>query len=409
MRKRLRLLVLLPLLLAAGCGDLFGPAPGPRPAIQLDEQLVHAYTQFGIDLFGRLAAEAPDENLFLSPTSAAFALAMTYNGAAAATRDAMANALGIDRMDLEQANRANRQWLETLRETGDPRVELALANSIWAKQGFPFHASFLDRNREFYDAEVTELPFNDAAVTRINSWVKQNTRGKINRILDEITADDVMFLINALYFKGAWRYRFDEAQTRIEDFTRPDGSRVRVPLMNQRADLPYLREDRFQLVSLPYGNGRFSMVLVLPDHGRTLSDFRARLTPAAWEGWLGQLKQQEVGVLLPRFKIEWEKSLNDVLSDMGMEIAFTGGLADFTEMSPAGRRLYISLVQQRTFIEVNEEGTEAAAVTAVGVTAICAGCGPQYPILRFDRPFFFAIQDHATGTLLFLGQVVDPS
>ncbi len=407
--RRLPLAVLLASLALAGCSDLFGPAPGPHPAIQLDEQLVHAYTKFGMDLFGQLTAKAPEKNIFISPTSVAFALAMTYNGAAGETREAMARTLGLSGMTLERANQANQQWLEALRETGDTRVELALANSIWTRQGFPFHASFMDRNREFYDAEVRQLPFDDAALATINGWVKQNTRGKIDKILDEISADDVMYLINALYFKGTWTYRFEKAQTRTEDFTRLDGSKVQVPLMNQRAELPYLRGDGFQLVSLPYGNGRFSMVLALPDHGRTLSDFYARLTPASWDGWMTQLKKQEVGVLLPRFKVEWEEKLNEPLKKMGMEIAFTGGLADFSEMSPAGKELYISFVKQRTFVEVNEEGTEAAAVTVVGISRVCAGCGPEYPILRFDRPFFFAIQDHATGTLLFLGQITDPS
>jgi serine protease inhibitor len=162
-------------------------------------------------------------------------------------------------------------------------------------------------------------------------------------------------------------------------------------------------------VALPYGNGRFSMVLTLPDHGRTLTDFFGVLTPERWEGWVRAMRREEVAVVLPRFRMEWEASLVKSLTALGMGTAFVAGQADFSEMSPAGRRLFISDVRQKSFVEVNEEGTEAAAVTVVEMARVCAGCGPSHPVLRFDRPFFFAIRDNATGTVLFLGQVMDPT
>jgi serine protease inhibitor len=398
----------VPLLLVAGCNDIVAPDPAPEfQRVQLDAEVVHAYTGFGFDLFAAVRGEAPRENLFLSPTSAAFALAMTYNGAAGETRQAMARTLGVAQLSRDQLNAANRQWLAALRDTQDPRVDLALANSIWARQGFPFRESFYERNRQYYDAEVRELPFDDAALRTINAWVDRSTRGKIDRILDQITGDDVMFLINALYFKGQWRYRFNEQETRPGPFTRPDGTRAEVPMMNQRAELPYLRADGFQMVSLPYGNGRFSMVLALPDHGRSLADFYAALTPGSWAQWNAAMRTREVGVVLPRFRMESDRQLRDALSGMGMEIAFDPVGADFSEMTPA--QVFIAFVRQKTFVEVNEEGTEAAAVTVVGMQRVCGGCGPEYPVLQFDRPFFFAIQDHATNTVLFLGQMMDPS
>jgi serine protease inhibitor len=408
MRPILRAAGCLPLLFAVGCNEITAPDPEQLgyQTVKLDDAVVHAYTDFGFNLFGALRDKAPDENLFMSPTSAAFALAMTYNGAAGETREAMARTLGLAGIGLERANLANREWLNALRDTQDPKVELALANSIWAKQGFPFHAAFYDRNREFYGAEVRELPFDDAALRTINGWVDRSTRGKIDRILDEISDDDVMFLINALYFKGQWKYRFDEKQTSDRPFTRPGGSQVSVPMMNQQAELEYLRDDGFQMVALPYGNGRFSMVLALPDHGRTLADFLGQATPERWDGWMQQMRKTEVGVVLPRFKLEWDEVLNQPLAKLGMGDAFQPLLADFSEMSPA--KLFIAFVRQKTFVEVNEEGTEAAAVTVVGMRVVCA-CGPEHPVLHFDRPFFFAIRDNATGTLLFLGQLTDPS
>jgi len=409
MTRLLRSTPLFLFLIATGCGNLLDPRPDARRdafrAVHLDSDISEAYTAFGINLFRALIEEEPAENLFISPTSAAFSLAMTFNGAAGETRDSMAVALGIAGVPLEQVNRANAQWLEALNDTQDPKVDLALANSIWSKQGYPFHTSFFDRTRQFYGAEVRELTFDDAALAQINDWAKRNTRGRIETILDEIDPDDVMFLINALYFKGQWKYRFDEQVTRQGSFTRLDGSRVEVPMMNQRAELPYFRGDDFGMVALPYGNGRFSMVLALPDPGVSLSRFHDSLSPESWNTWLSALQETEVGVVLPRFRMESDKKLNESLEQLGMGIAFDPLRADFREMG-AGR-LYIAFVRQKTFVEVDEEGTEAAAVTVTGVRLVCA-CGPEHPILEFNRPFFFAIQDNATGTILFMGQVTDP-
>jgi serine protease inhibitor len=405
MYRFLRLALYPPLLLAGACGEITGPRTHEFgwQAVELDSRVVHAYTAFGFDLFDQLVTAAPESNLFISPTSAAFALAMTYNGAGGGTRAGMAEALGIAGLAVEDVNRANREWLGSLRETGDPKVDLALANSIWAREGFPFHQAFYERNRQYYDAEVRELPFDAAALKAINDWVDRNTRGKIDRIIDDIPGDAVMYLINALYFKGQWRYRFDEVQTAAAPFTRPDGSRVQVPMMRQNVTVPYLRGDGFQAVSLPYGEGRFSMVLAVPDHGQDLDGFYTRLTPDAWAGWIAQMRETSVNVELPRFRVEWEKVLNEPLRAMGMVDAFDPAHADFSEMSPAP--LFVSMVKQKTFVEVNEEGTEAAAVTVVEMRVTSGGD----PYVRFDRPFFFAIQDNATGTLLFLGHIVDPS
>jgi serpin B len=393
----------LPVLALAGtfgCSDPAAPGDDPWRSIALDERIVHAYTDFGLKLFGRLAAEAPDSNLFLSSTSAAFALAMTYNGAAGETQASMARTLGIEGMSRDEVNRANREWLETLEKTGRG-VELSLANSLWIRQGYPMLADFLERNRGFYRAEVQELDFASPAAPRaINDWVSRSTRGKIDRIVDGIPGNVVMYLINALYFKGDWTYPFDRRLTQQAPFTLVDGTRKTVAMMSQRREFAVLRAEGFQAVSLPYGNGRFSMVLVLPDEGTGLTGFYAALDAGSWERWMRGFRDADVVVSLPRFKLEWEESLNETLKAMGMEIAF-GPEADFTAMSP--RDPWIDEVKQKTFLEVNEEGTVAAAVTSV---AMFESAPPE---LRFDRPFFLAIRDNATETLLFVGQVTDPS
>ncbi len=398
-RRIASFLLLLPIV---ACNEVVAPGQESWQSIQLDQRVVRAYTGFGMDLFGRLVTEAPDSNVFISPTSAAFALAMTYNGAVGETQAAMARVLGLDGLSLEEVNRANREWLAALENPGK-KVELSLANSLWIRQGYPVHAAFLDRNRSFYRAEVQELDFaNPAAVKSINDWVSKSTRGKIPQILDQIPGNVVLYLINALYFKGEWTHQFEKSRTQLAPFHLLDGTRKNVPMMRQEREFPYLEGDGFRMVSLPYGNGRFSMVLALPDESSDLASFSRTLTAERWEQWMSALAKKEVLVALPRFSLEWEKSLNATLKAMGMEITF-GPEADFSAMSP--RDPWIDEVKQKTILEVNEEGTVAAAVTSVAMVESAR----LIPELIFDRPFFLAIRDNATATLLFLGQVVDPS
>ncbi len=404
MRAPVRLIpVFLFLLAVTGCEDVFGPRDEAWQAIQLDERLVHAYTDFGLHLFGVLVEDAPESNLFVSPTSAAFSLAMTYNGAAGETAAQMARILGIEGMTLEEANRANQEWLNALANPGR-KVELSLANSIWIRQGFSVEPAFIDRNRTFYRAEVRQLDFNSpSAVRTINDWVSRNTRGKIPTIIEEIDPLDMLFLINALYFKADWTHQFDKRQTRSHPFRLSDGTFKDVMMMGQAKEFPYFRGNGFSVVSLPYGNGRFSMVLALPDHNSDLRRFYAKLNPASLEEWIEGMNGG-TRVALPRFTLEWEKTLNEMLKALGMEDAFDPARSDFSGINPDRDDLYVSEVKQKTYLKVDEEGTTAAAVTSTRITAVSA---PME--LIFDRPFFLAIRDNATGTLLFLGQVVDPS
>jgi serpin B len=263
----------------------------------------------------------------------------------------------------------------------------------------------VDANRTYFDAEVQALDFAVAprALGVMNGWASEHTQGRIERVLDELRPDDVMFLMNALYFKGAWRARFDPALTAPAPFTRDDGGQATVPMM-RRAGVTVRAgyADGAQAVELPYGNGAFAMTIVLPPPGTAVDAWVAALTPARWDALLGALHDETLDVYLPRFAIEYEDEWNDVLTALGMGVAFDPARADFTRIAASGG-LYVSLVKQNTFVAVDEEGTEAAAVTVVGIRETSAP-----PSFRADRPFVFAVRERLSGTLLFVGKVAAP-
>jgi len=388
-----------------GCQTNVDPAYA-KPADNVDLRLVRANTAFAFDLFHALKQEGAGENLFISPASVSLALAMTYNGADGETAAAMANVLGLQEMTLAEINTAFAD-LRTILENPDPKVQLAIANSLWARQGKEFYEDFLQRNRDYYDAEVATLDFDlpDAAET-INRWVEQQTNGKIKDLIEPpIHPLTVLFLINAIYFKADWADPFDPQQTREIPFNLPDGSSKQHPVMFREGEFQALVGDGFQAVSLPYGkNGRIGMYIFLPDHSLTLDSFYQNLTSAQWSAWLEQFRETEGYVGLPRFKFEYEASLNDVLKALGMEIAFAAGRADFSGMKQVPPQLFIAEVKHKTFIEVNEKGTEAAAATSVEIREESA---PAFNMV-IDRPFFFSIVDNKTGSILFMGSVTDP-
>jgi serpin B len=384
-----------------------------RPAGEINDSLVTANTAFGFKLFGELAQEYDGQNLFVSPPSVAIALAMTYNGAAGTTRDAMARTLELQGMDLDAVNSSYADLL-TILANPDSAVELSIANSLWARQGLPFKDDFLQRNQDFYHAEVAALDFGDPdAAPTINGWVSDKTRGKIREIVDDpINSETILFLINAIYFKGIWTYEFADSLTEDRPFTLLDGSVKQNPTMHQSGDYRYLRGDGFQAVSLPYGTRRLSMYVFLPEEGSSLSEFQRSLTAENWREWMAEFRTTEGDIALPRFRLEYEASLVTALRALGMGVAFDPFSADFSEMFPvsAAANVFISNVKHKTFVEVNEQGTEAAAVTSVevGVTAFEPGPPPQRFSMIVDRPFFFAIRDDRTGLTLFMGSIVEP-
>ncbi|MDT8324972.1 MAG: serpin family protein [Bacteroidota bacterium] len=391
------------LLLAACADDSTGPAaPTPMRALTAKEASINrANGSFAFDVFDRVAKTEGSGNVFLSPLSISMALGMTMNGAAGETRDGMRETLHLDAMSAYEINNA---WkgLRTLLLSADPAVALTIANSIWSRDGFAVEQAFIDSNRHYFDAEVRSLDFDDpGAADVINAWVRERTRDRIQGIVDApIPALTMMYLINAVYFKGQWKTQFDPAKTQDAPFAAAAGPQQTVPTMRREGVMRYLDNGELQMVDLPYGWDRFSMAVLLPDEGRDIAALRASLAePGTWTALQGSLIEREILLLLPRFRLEYEAQLDNVLAAMGMDEAFDPNVADFSGIN-AARELYISSVKHKTFVEVNEEGTEAAAVTSVEI-----GTVSMPPTMQVNRPFLFVIHERNTGAVLFVGQV----
>ena len=400
------------LLLCVGCDefrpDMFDKKEAKPEIGPVDGSVVTANTKLGFSLFNEIRKTEQDKNIFISPFSISVALAMTLNGAAGETKQAMTNTLQLHGLDSESINTGYAGLRQTLL-TSDPKVTLTIANSLWARQGFSFKPDFLQRNTQFFGAEISTLDFDNSSASKtINQWVDINTNGKIQKIVgDQIDPITVLFLINAIYFKGTWQKEFDPSKTREGPFHLANGDEKQVPMMRQQRWYPYYREENFQAISLAYGDGQMSMYIFLPDRESDLNIFLENLNAESWENWMSQFHEQDVSLVMPKFKLEYGKTLNDPLKALGMDVAFDPELADFSRMASLEfGNLYIEKVVHKTFVEVNEEGTEAAAATSVevGVKSV-----PPPPIsFSVDRPFFFAIRDNETKTVLFMGIVVEP-
>jgi serine protease inhibitor len=375
--------------------------------ITMNSRLLDANNRFGFTLFSAILKQDSTKNVFVSPASVAFALSMVYNGANGETQQAMAQAMNLQGMSLAELNNANAD-LRSLLNISDPQVQLAIANSLWARQGIPFKPDFLQRNRQYYGAQVKELDFGDPrSVGTINQWVSASTRGKIDKIIDRINPNDLLYLINAVYFKGNWTRQFEPQQTTQGSFFLANGQQKQHPLMTQSGEYRYTETDQFQAVSLPYGEGqRLSMIILLPKQSSSLAGLLKTLNAENWETWMSQLRSRPGAIQIPKFKLEYDVELTRVLSGMGMASAF-GRKADFSALSQAPAK--IDEVKHKTFVEVNEEGTEAAAVTSIGIRATSA-IRPQDPFkMVVNRPFFCAIRDNQTQTVLFMGAIANPS
>jgi serpin B len=281
----------------------------------------------------------------------------------------------------------------------DPGTQFSIANSIWYEQTFPFNASFLDESKQYFDARVQALDFRSpSAVTTINSWVSDQTNDRIPKILDSIRDDEVMFLVNAIYFKGIWQKQFDKSKTVDAAFHAADGTTQTVHMMARSPGVQSAFTTEFSAVDLPYGNSAFTMTVVLPNQNTDIDTFAESFDQAKWNSLVASLHDGESEVFLPRFRIEWQRGLNDDLRTLGMRLAFDN--ADFTRMSPLGNLLVITQVLQKTFVDVDEEGTEAAAATIVGV-----GITSAQAAFRADRPFMVVIRERFSGTILFIGKI----
>ena len=378
--------------------------------LSADQQLMLEESRdFSFDLLRSIAAEAEEgENVFISPLSVSLALAMTYNGAEGTTRDAMRQAMRLPDLSDEQINIAWQKLVKDLLAV-DKKIDIRIANSIWYLEGFFVRPPFIEVNRKYYNAEVRALDFGRPdAVTIINKWVYDNTNKLIDKIIERVSRQTVMILINAIYFKGQWTYEFDKSKTQPMPFFLADGNMIQAPTMQLTESFNYFEGFGYRLAELPYGRGNYSMVVVLPDPDVSIED----VLQSFGSGSLAPLSQagavkQRLDVQLPKFTIEFEQLLNDALINMGMGVAFNPAQANFSGINP-DEQLFISEVRHKAFVDVHEEGTEAAAVTTVVIER--TSTGPNMPKAFYvNRPFMFLIREKFTGAILFAGKVIDPT
>lgn len=394
----------------ASCNTL-NTQPNENKKIDLDSksaQLVEANNAFGLELFQKIRQNSTEDNIMVSPLSVSLALGMAYNGANGDTKTEMEEAMKLNGLTSEQINTSYKMLVAALQSLDDD-VVFEIANAIFYKNGFSVKQNFLDLNNSYYDAEVDDLDFsNPAALETINSWVAEKTHNKITKILNQLTPNDRMVLLNAIYFYGTWTTRFDEDGTKMRTFRKKYGSETEVPMMSKEDSLLYTSNELFSAVQLPYGNGQYSMTILLPQSGKTSTNIIDALDNEQWKSWTSGFEQQDHVVLtMPRFKFGYETGLKEILKKMGMIKAFSTSNADFSGIS--NEYLYISSAIHKTYIDVNETGTEAAAVTALVFTTTSAGPeGPQKIYFTVDRPFVFAITEKDTHAILFIGEVQNP-
>jgi serpin B len=364
------------------------------------DRLIAASNELGFRLLTRLSATEDGKNVFLSSFSTAIALTMTYNGAEGETKQALANLLGVEGLDLQEINEANAALMAMADGLGAD-VQLAIANSIWLRSGVSASPDFIERMADFYRGEVASLDFaTTEAVNTINGWVSRKTQGKIAELVTlNLIRDAILILINAIYFKGIWTNKFDAARTTERPFTLVDGNQKAHPMMAQSGRYDYFENDLCQAVSLPYCDGRVSMLVFLPKPAISLASFLPLLTTENWDQWIARFHEVKGSIVLPRFKVEFGTDLFPALIALGGQAL---AATDFLGMG-AGP-LMISNVIHKTFVEVNEEGTEAAAATAV---IMARSIEPSFDMI-VDRPFLCTIRDNETGILLFTGILSDP-
>jgi serpin B len=337
---------------------------------------------------------------------------MLYNGSSGNTRAEMVKALMLEKFSESDINVYYQEILQALIAI-DPTTDLIIANSIWYRNYFPVKSAFIETGKKYFDAEVKALNFKDAsAANTINKWCADKTKNRINHIVSAPIPDSMMMiLVNALYFKSKWKkeIKFDKAKTKLDDFTKINGQKIKANLMEQTTFLPYYADQKLQCVELPYGNMAFSMIAVLPDNNIRIDQLIEHLATVEWQNIVDSMRQQKVWLKLPRFKIECDLSLNQPVMNLGMTQLFNGKLADFANISDTV--MYVSEIKQKTFVEVNEEGTEASAVTLSGMLGGRISNKPQdeEPVRFFaDRPFLFLIREKSTGIILFIGRIDEP-
>lgn len=377
-----------------------------RLAERSNLHVVQAANAFGLELAGNIIHKKTGENVIISPISIVQALAMTMNGAAGPTRDQMAGTLHVADLSDEALNDGQRELRELLLQPG-PGIKLSMANSLWLQKGWPFKKPYLDRMKAAYEAQLNERNLASPAVLKeINKWVNKQTNGLIPTILHEPVPEMTkIMLLNALYFDGTWERPFEPKDTNEDDFSNSDGKVQSLPFMHQGGMYEYDETDAYQAIRLPYGEGQMGMLIVMPQPNTDRAALTAKLLEDS-DFWTKRFTPLAGKIALPKFRIEGQLELKDTLGAMGMSLPFNANKADFSELADISgdRQLHISKIVHKTIVDVSERGTEAAAVTLVGMDA--GGAPPSKTFLmKVNRPFLFAIQDLQTGLLLFVGSV----
>jgi len=326
------------------------------------------------------------------------------NGASGATRDSILKALRLEGSAPDSINSSYKSLTGSLL-TVDKRVLISIANSVWTEKDFPAKQAFIDLLKKWYSAETEAFDIDDPGTPAImNKWIEDNTNGLIKNMVDRLDHNTIMVLINAIYFKGKWKDQFDASKTTDMPFYKAEGTPISVPMMKQENDFSVYKGDKFTMAEFPYGQGNFVMDVILPDQQEDISSLAASLDSRVFAASVSGLRSQKVDLFFPRFKFGFKQDLIDILTGMGMGVAFTDQ-ADFSNISDK-YRLYINKALHQAFIETNEEGTEAAAATVIGIGVVSM---PSVLELKLDRPFLFVIREISTNAILFMGRVSDPS
>lgn len=371
----------------------------------IDPRIAEASRSFGLKLHKQMSVSENGDNFVISPISISAALALAHNGSSGDTAKEMASALGWDGMSESEVNEGNKKLMELLTAPGGG-IRLNIANSVWTAKNVSFHQSYLQAVKDHYQGEIRAVNLGDPKTTDvINRWVSKRTEGKISKLLEEpLSSDSAAVLLNAIYFNASWTDKFKTENTKEDNFTQLDGTVKKVPMMRQTRTYAYTEHEAWQAVKLPYGDGRMNMLLIVPKEQSSLDELNRQL----WTDCLPCRQTFEpvrVDLRLPKFKVEYTAQLKDALTAIGMSQAFDPSRADFHKMADV-RPLYISAVTHKTYLDVNEEGTEAAAATSA---QMAGSAPPSKPIeMILNRPFFFAIEDSYTGGWLFLGTIMNP-
>lgn len=357
--------------------------------------------KFGIQLFKQIVGNEEAKNTMVSPFSISQALLMAYNGADGKTKEEFASLLNTKEISIDELNKTH-QKLSKLLVRHDQKVLFSIANSIWYDNKFPVKKPFVEVNKSYYNAEVSKLNFGDIkTVNKINGWVANKTNQKIKKIIDRIDPSEVLFLINAIYFKADWQHKFDKSLTTQKTFITSKNSKIKVPMMVTESSFNYAQNDYGEIVELPYGRGKFSMLLIRPK--KKINELISKINSEKLTEWNREMNKQKVIVNLPKFEFSYKKKLNETLQEMGLLQAFQNN-ANFTKISDIS--IKISKVLHKTYIKTDEKGSEAAAVTSIGV--VMTSAEPQKTVITFDKPFVFIIREKDTSTILFAGKVENP-